>query len=47
MVIDRRYLIEEAIADVKGEMLDMLDDLGARRPGFDYASATCHGGDAD
>ena len=36
MVIDRRFLIEEGLADVKGEVLDILDRLGRDRPGFHY-----------
>jgi succinyl-diaminopimelate desuccinylase len=36
MVLDRRYLIEEDIAAVKGEMRALLDRVGARRPGFRY-----------
>jgi len=36
MVIDRRFLIEEGLADVKGEVLDILDRLGRDRPGFRY-----------
>jgi succinyl-diaminopimelate desuccinylase len=36
MVLDRRYLIEEDIAAVKGEMRALLERVGARRPGFRY-----------
>ncbi|WP_428978272.1 acetylornithine deacetylase/succinyl-diaminopimelate desuccinylase family protein [Oricola thermophila] len=36
LTIDRRFLLEEAIADVKGEVVGILDDLKAQRPNFDY-----------
>jgi len=36
IVLDRRFLIEESLAEVKQEMLDMLERVKARRPGFDY-----------
>jgi succinyl-diaminopimelate desuccinylase len=36
LTIDRRYLIEESIEDVRGEVIALLDDLKARRPRFDY-----------
>ncbi len=36
-VIDRRYLVEEDVVDVKEEMVALLDELKATRPGFDYA----------
>ncbi len=37
MVIDRRFLIEEPISAVKGEVRDILDALTRERPGFSYA----------
>ncbi len=37
MVIDRRFLIEENLADVKGEVRTLLDRLAATRPDFRYA----------
>jgi succinyl-diaminopimelate desuccinylase len=37
MVIDRRFLIEEPIADVKQEVVAILDRLRWERPKFDYA----------
>jgi succinyl-diaminopimelate desuccinylase len=37
MVIDRRFLIEEPISAVKGEVRDILDALTRERPGFCYA----------
>src|SRR5471032_1397946 len=37
MVIDRRFLIEEALDSVKREMKDLLDRLSSERPGFRYA----------
>nr|WP_223476092.1 acetylornithine deacetylase/succinyl-diaminopimelate desuccinylase family protein [Oricola indica] len=36
LTIDRRFLLEEAISEVKGEVLAILDDLKATRPNFDY-----------
>lgn len=36
MVIDRRFLIEEPLSTVKGEVRDILDDLTRERPGFSY-----------
>ena len=37
LTIDRRYLIEESIDTVRGEVLGLLDGLKADRPRFDYA----------
>jgi succinyl-diaminopimelate desuccinylase len=37
IVIDRRFLIEEDIAEVKGEVRSILDRLKKDRPRFDYA----------
>ncbi len=37
MVIDRRFLIEEPLSLVKGEVHDILEELTRERPGFDYA----------
>ena len=36
IVIDRRYLIEEDLAEVKGEISALLNRIKAERPGFDY-----------
>ncbi|MCR9109056.1 acetylornithine deacetylase/succinyl-diaminopimelate desuccinylase family protein [Marivita sp. XM-24bin2] len=36
IVIDRRFLMEEPIEAVRQEVIDLLDDLKARRPNFDY-----------
>lgn len=36
-VLDRRFIAEEQLQDVKQEILDMLDELKRTRPGFDYA----------
>lgn len=36
MVIDRRYLIEEDPEAVRAEIVAILEDLRAKRPGFDY-----------
>lgn len=35
-VIDRRFLLEESIEDVKGEVVSILDRLKEERPRFDY-----------
>jgi succinyl-diaminopimelate desuccinylase len=37
MVIDRRLLIEESIDSVKGEVIDLLNQLAADRAGFTYS----------
>ena len=37
MVIDRRFLIEEDISEVKGEVRSILERLKRERPRFDYA----------
>jgi len=36
ITIDRRFLIEERIEDVEGEIVALLDDLKSSRPKFDY-----------
>jgi len=36
MIIDRRYLIEERYEDVKGEIVDLLEEVAAEREGFSY-----------
>ena len=36
MVLDRRYLIEEDFASVKGEIVALLEKMKARRSGLDY-----------
>ena len=36
IVIDRRYLLEEDIAEVKQEISDVLNRVAAQRPGFSY-----------
>jgi succinyl-diaminopimelate desuccinylase len=36
MVIDRRFLIEEDLAEVKAEVSDLLEQLRRDRPSFDY-----------
>ncbi|HMB46825.1 MAG TPA: acetylornithine deacetylase/succinyl-diaminopimelate desuccinylase family protein, partial [Afifellaceae bacterium] len=36
MVIDRRFLIEEELGEVKSEVTALLDELGASRDGFRY-----------
>jgi succinyl-diaminopimelate desuccinylase len=37
MIIDRRLLIEESLDGVKGEVLELLDQLVAERAGFHYS----------
>ena len=36
MTIDRRFLIEEDLEEVKAELVAILDQLGRDRPGFSY-----------
>jgi succinyl-diaminopimelate desuccinylase len=36
MVIDRRFVVEERLADVKAEMRALLERVAAGRPGFRY-----------
>ena len=36
MVIDRRFLIEESLAEVRAEVTDILEDLGRQRDGFRF-----------
>jgi len=36
IVLDRRFLIEEDIAEVKAEVAAMMERIKARRPSFDY-----------
>ncbi len=36
LVVDRRYLIEETVDEVRGEVVSILDDLKQIRPQFDY-----------
>jgi succinyl-diaminopimelate desuccinylase len=42
MVIDRRFLIEEDIDEVQGEITSMLDGLKASRERFDYGIREMH-----
>lgn len=37
IVIDRRFLIEESVESVRGEVIELLEQLKATRPDFDYA----------
>ncbi|PTX00363.1 succinyl-diaminopimelate desuccinylase [Pararhodobacter aggregans] len=37
IVIDRRYLVEESLDSVRGEIVDLLEGLKRDRPKFDYA----------
>ena len=36
LILDRRFLLEEGIDLVKGEVVEILDELRATHPGFDY-----------
>ncbi|MEP3280037.1 MAG: acetylornithine deacetylase/succinyl-diaminopimelate desuccinylase family protein [Stappiaceae bacterium] len=36
MTVDRRYLIEEHVEDVRGEITGILESLSQSRPGFSY-----------
>ena len=36
MIIDRRYLLEESSAQVKGEVRDILENIRKERPDFNY-----------
>ena len=36
IILDRRFLIEEALAEVKSELTATLDRVASRRPGFSY-----------
>lgn len=42
MIIDRRYLIEENPAEVKSEMIGLLEHLKQTRPDFDYEIRDLH-----
>lgn len=37
LIFDRRFLIEESMDDVKGEIVTILDDLAQNRDGFSYS----------
>jgi succinyl-diaminopimelate desuccinylase len=37
MTIDRRYLLEENVEDVRNEVVSILDQLKLTRPKFDYS----------
>jgi succinyl-diaminopimelate desuccinylase len=37
MILDRRFLIEEPLAGVRGEVVEILETLARDRPGFRYA----------
>lgn len=36
MIVDRRFIIEESLADVKAEVTDILEDLAHTRPDFQF-----------
>jgi succinyl-diaminopimelate desuccinylase len=36
LVLDRRFLIEEKLEDVRGEVVELLEEMKQVRPGFDY-----------
>ncbi|MEO1551931.1 MAG: M20/M25/M40 family metallo-hydrolase, partial [Pseudomonadota bacterium] len=42
MIIDRRFLIEEDLDEVKDEFVHMLERVRRRRPGFDYELRDLH-----
>jgi len=42
MVIDRRFLMEESLGEVRAEMVELLDHLKAERPDFDYSIRDMH-----
>jgi succinyl-diaminopimelate desuccinylase len=42
MVIDRRFLMEETLEEVRAEMIGLLDHLKATRPDFDYEIRDMH-----
>ncbi len=42
MVIDRRFLMEESLPEVRAEVIGLLDHLKAVRPGFDYSIRDMH-----
>ncbi|WP_407941076.1 acetylornithine deacetylase/succinyl-diaminopimelate desuccinylase family protein [Oceanomicrobium pacificus] len=42
MVIDRRFLVEEDLSEVKAEFRALLDRLTAARPGFSYSLRDLH-----
>ncbi len=42
MVIDRRFLLEEKLPEVRAEMIDLLDHMKATRPDFDYEIRDMH-----
>ncbi len=42
MVIDRRFLMEESLDEVRAEVIALLDRLKAARPGFDYSIRDMH-----
>ncbi len=42
MVIDRRFLLEEKLPEVRAEIIDLLDHMKATRAGFDYTIRDMH-----
>ncbi|MFQ5439572.1 MAG: acetylornithine deacetylase/succinyl-diaminopimelate desuccinylase family protein [Paracoccaceae bacterium] len=42
MVIDRRFLMEETLTEVRAEVVELLDHLVQTRPGFEYAIRDVH-----
>jgi succinyl-diaminopimelate desuccinylase len=42
MVIDRRFLLEEKLPEVRAELIDLLDHMKATREGFDYTIRDMH-----
>jgi len=42
MIIDRRFLLEEKLPEVRAEVIGLLDHLKSSRPDFDYAIRDMH-----
>lgn len=42
IIIDRRFIIEEGLDEVKAEIADLLEEVKARRPGFAYEIRDLH-----
>ena len=42
MVIDRRFLMEENLSDVRAELIDLLEELKSSRENFDYEIRDMH-----
>ena len=42
IIVDRRFLIEENVEDVKGEVENILENIKSRRPNFEYEVTELH-----